>query len=325
MGSRCEVVGWGEDADRVAAAAEAALDEVARLDALLSDYREDSELSRLNRLGSQGPVSISADLAAFLREALAWAERTGGAFDPTMGALTAAWDLRGNGRIPTAADVDRALSTGGYRHLHIGDGPKAWFDPPGLTLDPGGIGKGYALDAAAAVLEAHGVTAALLELGGQFLALDPPPGEQEWRLAVADPGDRSRPVLMLRVRRQSVSTSGQGERGVQVGSRRLGHVLDPRTGAPVDWSGQVTVLATSATAADALSTAALVLGPAGAPDVMPPGIGLAIMDLGGEAGRVRVHANPLFTSRVVARRDGTEMIQLAATGRESPNPERGLP
>jgi FAD:protein FMN transferase len=316
MGSRCEVVAWGPHEDTVAAAAEAALDEVARLDALLSDYREDSELSLLNRLGDRGRMSVSADLAAFLREAIDWARLSDGTFDPTVGALIAAWDLRGAGRIPSPPELERALAATGYQHLHLGEGPTAWFDVPGVILDPGAIGKGYALDLAARVLEAHGVHAALLELGGQYLALDPPPGKQDWRVAVADPGDRERPVLLLRLRRQSIATSGQSERGVRVGSRRLGHILDPRRGVPVDWPGQVTVLAAQATAADVLSTVALVRGPGvlSTDDALPPGVGLAVMDSGGEGGRVRVFANTLFASQVVSRREGAEMHSLAEAG-----------
>jgi len=327
MGSRCEVVAWGEDEAVVAAAAEAALDEVARLDALLSDYREDSELSHLNRMGGGGRTAISRDLAAFLREAIDWARLSDGAFDPTIGALIAAWDLRGAGRIPTPPDLERALAATGYEHLHLGEGPTAWFDVPGLILDPGAIGKGYALDLAARVLEARGVTAALLELGGQFLALDAPPGEQGWRVAVADPGDRERPVLLLRLRRQSIATSGQSERGVQVGSRWLGHILDPRRGQPVDWPGQVSVLAAQATAADVLSTAALVRGPSvlSTDGALPSGVGVAVMDSGGERGRVRVFANSLFASQVVARREGAEMNPLAEAGRRGMGPGGGLP
>jgi thiamine biosynthesis lipoprotein len=327
MGSRCEVIAWGEREAVVAAAAEAALDEVARLEALLSDYRDDSELSRLNHLGDRGRMAISVDLAAFLREAIDWARLSGGAFDPTIGALTGAWDLRGVGRIPTAPDLERALAATGYQHLHLGEGPTAWFDVPGLILDPGAIGKGYALDLAARVLEARGVTAALLELGGQYLALDPPPSEQYWRVAVADPGDRERPVLLMRLRRQSISTSGQSERGVRVGSRRLGHILDPRRGVPVDWPGQVTVLAAQATAADVLSTAALVRGPGvlSTGDALPSGVGVAVMDSGGEGGRVRVFANPLFASQVVARREGAELNPLAEAGRSGTVPGGGLP
>jgi thiamine biosynthesis lipoprotein len=135
------------------------------------------------------------------------------------------------------------------------------FRVDGMALDPGAIGKGYALDAAARVLRARGVTVALLDFGGQVLALGAPPGAEAWEVDIAHPLRREQAALTLRLRDASASTSGNSERHVVVGGRTLGHIVDPRTGMPTSRNGSVTVIAPTATEADAVSTAMFVMGP----------------------------------------------------------------
>lgn len=131
----------------------------------------------------------------------------------------------------------------------------------GPAFDLGAIGKGMALDEAAAVLRAAGVTRALLNFGGQVLALDAPPGSDGWIVDVADPSNRARAAHTLTLVHASLSVTGNAERAIDAGGRRRGHVIDPRTGEPVDRAAAVAVIAPTATAADALSTALFVLGP----------------------------------------------------------------
>lgn len=303
MGSLCEITAFGPDATGTAASVEAALDRIEALDRLLSDYRDDSPLSELNRDG--GGAAVPPELERFLRVALGWARETGGVFDPTVGALVDAWDLRGAGRVPLPFELDAARAATGFASVRIDPGGRVRFERPGLRLDPGGIGKGYALDRAAEVLRQSGVQAALLDFGGQLLALGAPPGAAAWEVAVADPSDRDRPALVLRLRDASAATSGQAERGRRVGPIWVGHVLDPRDGRPVPRQGSVTVVAPDATAADALSTALLVLGPepalAWAGEHQPLGVGFLQPE--GEAGTgLRLVANQPFTELIAARR-----------------------
>lgn len=241
------------------AASEAVLAEVARLEAVLSSWSEVSEVGRLNAAAAGVAHPLSPELAGLLDEATSWTDATGGAFDPGVGALLSAWDMRGPGRVPAAGEVARALESSGLRRLVRADGAAVRPDSV-WWLDTGGFGKGAALRAAAAVLRAHGVEDALLDFGGQLLVL----GEAR-EVVLADPRERELAMPQrLRVAGASVSTTSSSERFVSVAGARYGHVLDPRSGHPVAAWGSVSVIAADPLAADALSTALFVLGPAAA-------------------------------------------------------------
>jgi thiamine biosynthesis lipoprotein len=280
MGTTLSIEAVGEEAE---AAIEAAFAEVERLDQVLSNWH-DSELVRLNDRAGSDAVACSADLFQAVSVALEWAQQTDGSFDPTVEPLVRRLGLRGDdGRLPplspdargraggssSAGDpVSRgpgkagALEQVGWRHVHLDPATRSVrFDAPGVGLDLGGIGKGMALDAACAVLRAHGVGAALLNFGGQVQTFGPGPDDGRWRVGLADPLDRGRFVEILDLRDASLATSGQGERGVVTDGRRVGHILDPRSGDPAAYAGTVSVLAPTATTADALDTALFVMGP----------------------------------------------------------------
>ncbi len=251
---------------------EAAFAEVARLEDALSNWREASEISRLNAAAAEGPVRCSPDLFGAVRAALHWAEETGGAFDPTVEPLVRAYGLRGaEGRLPDGAgSVPAAASDGapgsgapiGWRHVRIApDARTIAFDARGVGIDLGGIGKGFALDAAARVLRRRGIRVALLDFGGQVLAIGSPPGGGGWPVGIASPEDRERPIAWIAVRDRSVATSSNSERAVAGPSGQVGHILDPQRGVPAGYAGSVTIVARDATTADALSTGLFVMGP----------------------------------------------------------------
>lgn len=262
MGTVCRITAYGADREGIATAVEAALSQIAAVEVVLSTWRPDTEMARVNRMAAHGPVSVTPLLGDFLARSLLLARQTGGAYDPSVGALVDAWDLRGDGRIPSAAEIETALGAVGFGRIAL-DARRGQvaFLAPGLWIDTGGSGKGFALDRAAQVLRREGIASALLDFGGQLLAMGAPPGESAWTVAVADPEDRERPALVVELRDASLATSSQSERSRQVQGRRVGHILDPRTGAPVERWGSVTVRAPDATAADGLSTALFVLGP----------------------------------------------------------------
>lgn len=256
MGTLCTAVVVHEDTARARAALTAALDEIDRLEKLMSSWREDSELARFNRSAAANPVACSADLAAVLDSALVLARLTDGAFDPTIAPLVDAWDLRGEGRVPGAAALAAARERVGWPGLMLDRGARAArFARPGMSVDLGGIGKGFALDRAAEVLVQHGVRRALINLGGEVLAR----GDAQ-TIRVAHPTARFTPVVEFVVGDAAISTSAQSERGFTAGGTRHGHVLDPRTGRPAPTAASVTVVCRSATRADALATALLVMG-----------------------------------------------------------------
>lgn len=260
MGTTCTIEAEAADSVRALGGIEAALDTLARLEDLATRWR-DSELTRLDAGAVARPVPLSRDLAAMVGAALEAAAATGGAFDPTVEPLTRAWDLRGAGRVPTAAALARARARTGWRQVAFDRAAGTLqFARAGMGLDLGGIAKGFALDRAAEVLAARGATRARLNLGGELRVL----GAPAHALAIADPVHRLRPALTLRLARGALSTSAQSERGFVRRGVRYGHVLDPRTGRPVATRAAVSVIAADGTRADALSTALLVMGRAAA-------------------------------------------------------------
>lgn len=245
------------------AAATAALDAAwaafALVDARMSTWRDDSDLARVNAGAAAGPAPAPGDLVAVVAAALLLAHESGGAFDPTVLPLLRAWGLQGGEpREPPPPELARVLAVTGARHV-LADTVAGTirFGREGVGLDLGGIAKGHALDAARRAMLAAGATAGVLDLGGNLLVF----GHGERQVAIVAPDDPSQVVGEVTVGDGAVATSGQYERFVEVGGRRRGHILDPRTGLPVEREGSVTVVAPTGLEADALSTALFVLGP----------------------------------------------------------------
>ena len=243
--------------DAALRASEAGVREIERIEALLSTWRDDTPLARLNAAAPGIPVPVAPELFNLLKRVFEWEEGTGGAFDPAIGPLMKAWGLRSGGRIPDTTELanarrasDPSLFTFEESSLRVSRSSAA------AAIDEGAWGKGWALDEAAAATREAGATSGILDLGGQILAF----GEQT-SVAVAHPRDRTRTVGTLRLKNASVSTSGNSERGLLVSGRRVGHLLDPHTGEPAPDFGSVTVVAPSGLTADVLSTAFFVLGP----------------------------------------------------------------
>ncbi|MBI4064611.1 MAG: FAD:protein FMN transferase [Elusimicrobia bacterium] len=262
MGTVCEIEAHGSTQTELEEALSAAFGEIARLEAMLSNWRGDSEISRFNHHPYRRPFALSAELFEALLSAQRQSELTGGAFDVTVEPLTVLWDLRGAGRVPRPQEIARALRSVGHGRMILDETRRtATFTRARMGVDLGGIGKGYALDRAAIVLKEKGIHNALLNFGGQILALGSPPGAKAWRVRVADPFDSRRAAVETFLSNQSLATSSQKERELVSGGRRVGHIIDPKTGRPVEMEGSVTVVAASASEADALSTALLVMGP----------------------------------------------------------------
>jgi thiamine biosynthesis lipoprotein len=245
------------------AAALAALDAAwaafALVDARMSNWRDDSDLARVNAEAAARPVMAPGDLLKVVAAALYWAVETDGAFDPTVLPLLRAWGLQGGApREPDAHELARTLAVTGARHVRVDTvAGTIGFAREGVALDLGGIAKGYALDVAQKAMLESGATAGVLDLGGNLLVF----GHGERQAAIVAPDDPESVVGEIAVGNGAVATSGQYERFVEVAGRRRGHILDPRTGAPVAREGSVTVVAPTGLEADALSTALFVLGP----------------------------------------------------------------
>jgi len=259
MGTALEVTLHGRDPEALARALEAVFAVAEQLDALLSVHVEASDVGRLNRAAGRGPVEVDPIVTDVLAASLSASRLTGGAFDVTVGPLVALWvEAARRDALPSPEALTAARSRVGAAGVRLhGDGRAELAE--GTSVDLGGVAKGYALDRMRPVLEAHGVEAALLNFGqSSTWALGRPPDAPGWRLLTRAPGGGFAGLVTLRD--QALSVSGSLGQWSQIEGRRYGHVLDPRTGRPLTRRRQAVVVAPSATLAEVLSTALLVLG-----------------------------------------------------------------
>lgn len=262
MGTTVSIVLYASGRAQADAAAQSAFARVRDLDRRLSDYDRGSELMRASAAAVARPVRVSADLFEVLSRAQAFGARTGGAFDITSGALTRLWRrARRQATLPADADVRAARAVTGAHRLRLDPaGPSMRLETAGTSLDLGGIGKGYAADAALATLRDLGASRALVAAGGDIAIGRAPPETRGWTVAVAPLGGSMPPGAPLVVSHAGVSTSGDAEQWVEIAGTRYSHILDPRTGRPVTGRRSVTVVARDATTSDMLATAVCVLG-----------------------------------------------------------------
>jgi thiamine biosynthesis lipoprotein len=257
MGVQARMVLFAEDSAAAEVGARAAFDRIAELDAKLSDYRPDSELSKLAQAPIGERVRVSEDLFQVLEVAQRLARQSRGAFDVTVGPLVRLWrEARRTGGLPTPRALEEAKARSGFELLELDRrDTTAALRAGGMSLDLGGIAKGFAVDEALAVLRCHDLPHVLIEFGGDIAAGEPPPGRQGW--FVMPPGGGRRIVLA----RAAISTSGDTEQFVVVDGRRYSHVVDPRSGIGLTDRIGVTVIAPNATLSDALATSLSVLEP----------------------------------------------------------------
>lgn len=248
-------------ADAVAAS-EAVLSAVGAADALLSTNRTDSRVSQLDRIAVGATADLDPQLCRVLREVDAEAAEVPGAFDPVIGAIVDAWDLDGDGRVPSVVELEaarRASGPGGMR-LDL-QRCVAQRLAAAAGFEPWGFVKGFSLRAARDSLVAHGIHSAEVRFGQQVMVLGRTEAGGPWRLAIPSPEDRKEEVFTLWLASGSASTSSQSHRFVRSAGQTIGHILDPRTGTPVPGWGSLTVVAEDPLRADVLSTALFVLGP----------------------------------------------------------------
>ena len=261
----CEyaIEAYGPDADALRASVDEALDEVDRIDRLMSHYKSDSLLSRVNREAASRPVAVDAELFDFIVEAMRYQRESAGAFDITVGPLMKAWGFfGGEGRVPSGRELAAARRAVGAGHVTLNRASRTiGFDTPGVELDLGGIAKGYAVDRVVALLRERQVASALVSAGGSTIyALGAPPGRNGWTVSIQDPIDSRRIALRLDLKDRAVSVAGRSEKFFVADGVTYSHVMDPRTGMPAQGVLSVVVLTRSGTAGDALDDAFFVLG-----------------------------------------------------------------
>jgi thiamine biosynthesis lipoprotein len=242
MGTMFDIIVYHASRPEAERSIEKALDEIVRLDRVMSHYKADSNLSKLNREGGSGFIVVEPSLYEVIQESIWFSRHSSGAFDVTIAPLLRKWkEALADGRRLSAGEISDAQRCVGYEQIEVSAPDRIRFRSPCVELDLGGIGKGYAVDRAIAMLRSDGIRHALVNAGGSSItALGAPPGTTGWPVTVG------RKVLKLRD--SSLSTSQQN-----------GEILDPRTGSPAEITMAVSVMTRSATAADALSTTLVIL------------------------------------------------------------------
>jgi FAD:protein FMN transferase len=243
----------------------AAFDEIDRVEALLSNYQPSSELSRISREAGDGPVVTDPETFSFLTKSFYWSDRSHGAFDITVGPLLRAWGFKAkNGHVPTQVQQKSLRDEVGWDKVQLGPANHTvrFTTHKPMELDPGSIGKGFAVDSVVTLLRENAVHAAFISAGGSTLyGLGAPPGTTGWPVEVPDPRTPGRVATTLLLHDTSLSTGACTEKFFIQNGHRYCHIFDPRTLTPVEGVLQSTVITPSATNSDALSTVVFVLPP----------------------------------------------------------------
>jgi len=259
MGTAIHVELWSDDRAAAASAIDAVMAEMHRIDRLMSPYKEDSELSRINREAAQRPVTVCQELFDLLARSLAFSELSGGAFDITYASAGHLYDYRRRVR-PSDAQLEAARAAIGYRNLDLDPATRSVrFTRDGVRIDLGGFAKGYAVECGAAILAARGVQHAVVAAGGDSRLLGDRCG-RPWTIGVRDPRREGEVVAVLPLQDVAVSTSGDYERYFDDGDERCHHLIDPRTGKSPHAVHSVTVIAPDGLTSEALSKTVFVLG-----------------------------------------------------------------
>jgi FAD:protein FMN transferase len=297
MGSLTRIKLYARDRESAEKGFRAAFGRIAQLDAILSDYKPDSELSRLSSSAVGKPVRVSDDLARVVKAAEEISAATNGAFDITVGPLTHLWrKARRDNVLPSAEAVAQAEAICGFRKLHLDDAKQTVeLDAVGMLLDVGGIAKGYAADEALAVLKKMGLPNALVAASGDLAFGDAPPGQPGWKIGIDSLDRADKPFTrVLSLSNAGVSTSGGDEQHLETGGKRYSHIINPKTGMGLQDDLTVTTIAQHGMLADAAATAISVLGREKGLVYVDSQPGLAALVLAKQNGQTRVFTSARF-------------------------------
>jgi FAD:protein FMN transferase len=263
MACTYSIIAYGREEHELKKILNEALDEIDRIDRLMSHYKKESELSKINREASNRPVRVDSELFDFISECIKYSRESDGAFDITVGPLMKAWGFfRDEGRLPSEAELSSARRSTGYQHIILNNNEKTVrFDITGVELDLGGIAKGYAVDRAVSLLKSRGIERALVNAcGSTIYGLGSPPDSSGWEMKIQDPIDHKKIALTVSLNNQTLSVSGSYEKFFEVAGVKYSHIMDPRTGMPAQGVLSVAVLTDTGTAGDALDNVFFVLG-----------------------------------------------------------------
>ena len=264
MGSACSIVLYGHDPVEMEAAIYAAFDELRRIEALLSVFLPASEWSEINRSAAVKEVTVSAEVHTLLSSCMRYSKESEGAFDITVGPLMKAWGVcAGMGRVPTRSELEAAMLNVGYRHIRLDAAAlSVRLERPGMEINPGGIGKGFAVDRMAEVLRHYGFRTALVTASASSIyGMGIPPTESEgWRITVPSLKNPRMSSTEMFLRDRSISTSATYEKTFWADGRLFSHIIDPRSGYPVQGRRMVSVVAPRTIDSEAWTKAFLLNG-----------------------------------------------------------------
>jgi len=256
--AKITVVGKGTDFQQ---AIDLAFDEIRRIDDLMNVYSEDSEISRINASAGKSAVAVSADTLKVINQSLKFAHLTDGALDITVAPLINLWGFDGgSNRVPSDDELRETLPLVDYTKILVDEDRSTVMLPKGMRIDVSGIAKGYAVDRAIQMLKDSGIRNALVNAGGDIYALGSRSGEKSWRIGIRHPRDNADLLGVLELKDKAVATSGDYENFFEADGKRYCHIIDTRTGRPVEGIMSVTIVANSAAEADALATAVFPMG-----------------------------------------------------------------
>jgi thiamine biosynthesis lipoprotein len=269
MGTFAHVVAVAEDTGTAKKCVRAAMEEIRKVDDLMSDYKSDSEISRVNREADEKAVHLSDSTYEVLQRSVEFSEMTGGAFDITVGPLVALFrEAKENKVAPSEQQIAQARSKVGFEKLKLDNENKTVrFSEDGMLLDLGGIAKGYAIDKAIEAAQRSGAIGAMVDIGGDVRCFGlPPEGKDHWLIGLQDPNSAIEGIgggglmLVLKVTNAAIATSGDYQQFVLIEGKRYSHIMDRRTGTSAEGLSSVTIIAGNATDADALATSVSVMG-----------------------------------------------------------------
>jgi thiamine biosynthesis lipoprotein len=269
MGTFAHIVAVAQNAGTAKNCIRAALDEIHKVDNLMSDYKSDSDISRANREAYEKPVQVSEQTFEVLQRSIEFSKMTDGAFDVTVGPLVALFRKAKETKVaPSEEQIAQAKSTVGFEKLKLdSENRTVQFSEKGMLLDLGGIAKGYAIDKAIEAAQRCGAVGAMVDIGGDVRCFGLPPiGRDHWLIGLQDPNSAIEGMeggglrLVLKVTNEAVATSGDYQQFVIIEGKRYSHIMNRKTGKSAESLSSVTIIADNATDADALATAVSVMG-----------------------------------------------------------------
>jgi len=259
MGTRCSVELWSEDKARGQAAIASVFADMHRIDRLMSTWKEDTEISLVNREGSKHPVKVSEELFRLLQESVKYSELTHGAFDITYASVGYLYDFK-KGVHPDQKAIDAALPGINWRHMVLDEKTlTVYFTRPGMRIDLGGIAKGHSVDRGIELLQEQGITRAMVNAGGDTRIVGDRFGKP-WVIGIRDPDQENKMFLRMPLTDTAFSTSGDYERYFDEAGKRFHHIIDPKTGDSARKVRSVTVISGTATRTDALTKSVFIMG-----------------------------------------------------------------